>query len=193
MLILPLWLTICLNAMAVKSRLAVLSGGSPGPTPPYFQTKLRHLKTEKNLFGGRPPHLRIWMSPPPLSEGLDPPLVPRYNGHPIIWTAAKSQAKMNYRCLTEINSRYYGLSLFKVPIVPAIKGVDCTSADSQENNQFSFEVGVGGEGNGGFAVPQGLKECKRSDDFNYKWRQRYTNEHQVFIRVPLSNPRIQNK
>ena len=64
--------------------------------------------------------------------------------NPIIWTAAKSQAKMNYRCLTEINSRYYGLSLFEVPIVPAIKGVDCTSADSQENSEFSFEIGVGG-------------------------------------------------
>ena len=55
---------------------------------------------------------------------------------------------MNYRCLTEINSRYYGLSLFEVPIVPAIKGFDCTSADSQENNEFSFEVGVGGWGLG---------------------------------------------
>ena len=55
---------------------------------------------------------------------------------------------MNYRCLTEINSRYYGLSLFVVPIVPAIKGFDCTSADSQENNEFSFEVGVGGRGLG---------------------------------------------
>ena len=65
--------------------------------------------------------------------------------NPIIWTAAKSQANMNYRCLTEINSRYDGLSLLKVPIVPAIKGVDCTSADSQENNEFSFEVGVGGD------------------------------------------------
>ena len=52
---------------------------------------------------------------------------------------------MNYRCLTEINSRYYGLSLFEVPIVPAIKGVDCTSADSQENSEFSFEIGVGGD------------------------------------------------
>ena len=38
-------------------------------------------------------------------------------GHPvmtdalILRTAAKSPAKINYRCLTEINSRYYGLSL----------------------------------------------------------------------------------
>ena len=30
---------------------------------------------------------------------------------PIIRTAAKSPAKINYRCWTEINSRYYGLSL----------------------------------------------------------------------------------
>ena len=30
---------------------------------------------------------------------------------PIIWTAAKSQAKVDHGCLTEINSRYYGLSL----------------------------------------------------------------------------------
>ena len=29
----------------------------------------------------------------------------------MIWTVAKSPAKTNYRCLTEINSRYYGLSL----------------------------------------------------------------------------------
>ena len=40
-------------------------------------------------------------------------------GHPtitdtwIIRTAAKSQAKINYRCLTEINSRYYGLLLMR--------------------------------------------------------------------------------
>ena len=31
----------------------------------------------------------------------------------IIWTAAKYQAKINYRRLTEINFRYYGLSLMK--------------------------------------------------------------------------------
>ena len=32
---------------------------------------------------------------------------------PIIWTAAKSRAKINYRCLTEIISRYYRLSLMR--------------------------------------------------------------------------------
>ena len=34
----------------------------------------------------------------------------RFTDTPIIRTAAKSQAKINWRCLTEINSRYYGLS-----------------------------------------------------------------------------------
>ena len=35
-----------------------------------------------------------------------------------IRTAAKSQAKkMNYRCSTEINSRYYGLSLIRTIIL----------------------------------------------------------------------------
>ena len=38
---------------------------------------------------------------------------PRYNGHPIIRTVAKSLAKINYRRLTETNSRYYGLSLVR--------------------------------------------------------------------------------
>ena len=38
---------------------------------------------------------------------------PRYNGHPEIRLTAKSQAKINYRRLTEMNSRYYGLSLMR--------------------------------------------------------------------------------
>ena len=49
---------------------------------------------------------------------------------PIIRTADKFRTKINYRHLTEINSRYYGLSLQKTltqgPTVSAIKGVDCT-------------------------------------------------------------------
>ena len=36
---------------------------------------------------------------------------PAITDTPIIRTAAKSQAKINYRCLTEINSRYSGFSL----------------------------------------------------------------------------------
>ena len=34
-----------------------------------------------------------------------------------IGTAAKSQAKISYRCLTEINSRYYGHSPMRTPDV----------------------------------------------------------------------------
>ena len=32
---------------------------------------------------------------------------------PIMLTAATSQAKINYRCLTEVNSRYFGVSLMR--------------------------------------------------------------------------------
>ena len=38
---------------------------------------------------------------------------PAITDTPIIRTAAKSPAKTNYRCLTEINSRYYELSLMR--------------------------------------------------------------------------------
>ena len=38
---------------------------------------------------------------------------PAITDTPIIRTAAKSPAKINYRRLTEINSRYYGLSLMR--------------------------------------------------------------------------------
>ena len=49
----------------------------------------------------------------------------------IIRTAAKSKARINYRRLTEINSRYCGLFLLmkrlsRGPTVSAIKRVDCT-------------------------------------------------------------------
>ena len=36
---------------------------------------------------------------------------------PIIQTAAKSAAKTNYTRLTELNSRYYGVSLMTTPII----------------------------------------------------------------------------
>ena len=54
---------------------------------------------------------------PPQHAGLYSQLLPC--GHPditdtpLIRTAAKSQAKIIYRCLTEINSSYYGLSLMR--------------------------------------------------------------------------------
>ena len=40
---------------------------------------------------------------------------PAITDTPIIWTAAKFPAKINYRYLTEINSRYYGLPLMRTP------------------------------------------------------------------------------
>ena len=48
---------------------------------------------------------------------------------PIKRIAARSQAKINYRRSTEINSSYYGHSLMRTPTrgptVSSIKGVDC--------------------------------------------------------------------
>ena len=45
-----------------------------GPYPFIFRPK-GGLKTKKKLTGPPPPYLRVWMTaPPPLSEGLDPPL-----------------------------------------------------------------------------------------------------------------------
>ena len=38
---------------------------------------------------------------------------PAITDTPIIRTATKSHAKINYRCLTKINSGYYGLSLIR--------------------------------------------------------------------------------
>ena len=46
--------------------------GPGGPAPPYFWTKLWPEGPKKSFF--RPPHtnnLRVWMTGPPLSEGLD--------------------------------------------------------------------------------------------------------------------------
>ena len=47
---------------------------------------------------------------------------------PIIRTLAKSQAKVNCRHLTEINSRYYGLLLIRtLTHVPTVREIaDCT-------------------------------------------------------------------
>ena len=57
---------------------------------------------------------------------------PAITDTPIIWTAAKSQEKVYYRhLLTDINFRYYGLTLMTTltrgpDSVCAIKGVDCS-------------------------------------------------------------------
>ena len=51
-------------------------GGSRGGRPPLFLDQTEARRAEKNLFGDPlPPYLRVWMiGPPPLSEGLEPPL-----------------------------------------------------------------------------------------------------------------------
>ena len=48
------------------------------PPPPLFLDQTEARGAEKNFFGDPPPpYLRVWMTPPPFSEGLDPPL--KYN------------------------------------------------------------------------------------------------------------------
>ena len=54
---------------------------------------------------------------------------PRYYGHPAIRTAAKSPGKINYRRLTERNSRYYGLSLLRTSR-PGLSDVSCSTRRS---------------------------------------------------------------
>ena len=56
------------------------SGGSrEGACPPYFWTKLSLKGWKKNFSDKAYPYLRVWMTPPPpLSEGLDPPLCCTY-------------------------------------------------------------------------------------------------------------------
>ena len=50
------------------------SGGSRrgARLPPYYWTKLR--PEEKFFPDHSPPYLRVWMTSPPLSQGLDPAL-----------------------------------------------------------------------------------------------------------------------
>ena len=47
--------------------------GPGGPAPPYFYTKLMP-EGPKKIFVTPPLYLRVWMTGPPLSGGLDPPL-----------------------------------------------------------------------------------------------------------------------
>ena len=44
------------------------------PSPPLFLDQTEARGAEKNFFGDPPPYLRVWMTPPFFSEGLDPPL-----------------------------------------------------------------------------------------------------------------------
>ena len=50
---------------------------------------------------------------------------PAITDTPIIRTATKSHAKINYRCLTKINGRYYGLSLIR-PTVTKQSSLQCS-------------------------------------------------------------------
>ena len=54
----------------------IFSGGSRGAPPPltFHETEAR--KAETFFWDRTPPILRVWMTaPPPLSEGLDPPMI----------------------------------------------------------------------------------------------------------------------
>ena len=53
---------------------------------------------------------------------------------PIIRTAAKSAAKINYRRLTELNSRYYGLYLLR-KLTRGRKGVR-----NKEPNRWTYQM-----------------------------------------------------
>ena len=48
-------------------------GGAREARPPYFYTKRGPEGPKKSCFGDRPPsdYLRVWMTGPPLSQGLD--------------------------------------------------------------------------------------------------------------------------
>ena len=53
-------------------------GGAQHPPPPYFRIKLWLERVKQYYFlgeTGHPPYLRVWMTSPPLSQGLDPALV----------------------------------------------------------------------------------------------------------------------
>ena len=86
---------------------------------------------------------------------------PAITDTPIIRTAAKSQEKVNYRhLLTDINFRYYGLTLMTTLTrgpysVCAIKGVDCSFffkiqtaiAKLKKQNIFLRRSGIGERAN----------------------------------------------
>ena len=51
------------------------SGEGPGGRGPLFLDQTEARGAEKSFFRPGPfPYLRVWMTGPPLSEGLDPPL-----------------------------------------------------------------------------------------------------------------------
>ena len=58
----------------MKFSLHYNGGSRGGARPPYFQTEMRPEGPKKDFSGDRPPpsYLRIWMTWPPLTQGLDP-------------------------------------------------------------------------------------------------------------------------
>ena len=69
---------------------------------------------------------------------------PAITDTPIIWTAVKFQAKINYRDLTEINSRYCGLEVheLEVPTVSTIKRVGCITSCTAQFRRRSTHVPI---------------------------------------------------
>ena len=58
----------------VRPPFSVADPGEPPPPSPF--TKLRPERPKHFFETGPPPILRVWMTaPPPLSEGLDPPMI----------------------------------------------------------------------------------------------------------------------
>ena len=73
--------TACLPPREVLSIMAYTGGqwriqgrGPGGPGPPLFLDQNEARRGEKHFFEAVPPYLRVWMTAPPLSESLDPPL-----------------------------------------------------------------------------------------------------------------------
>ena len=61
-----------------KAQWRIQGRGQGDVPPPLFLDQTEARGAEKNFFGDPPPpYLRVWMTPPPFSEGLDPPL--KYN------------------------------------------------------------------------------------------------------------------
>ena len=64
-----------LSIMAYTGRPVADPGEGPGgPCPRLFLDQNEARRGEKHFFEAVPPYVRVWMTAPPLSEGLDPPL-----------------------------------------------------------------------------------------------------------------------
>ena len=68
--------------LALLYPVADLGVGPGGPGPPVFLDQTEASERLKKICLEAAPPISGSGCPPPLSEGLDPPLVPRYNGQP---------------------------------------------------------------------------------------------------------------